>query len=89
MSSAPAGVDMAKSFCDAVIYAILANDDPKEYPLSKEPSSPLANPISTYSPALHGSCNTSRYGTVPNCDCSDPENYSFYDEGRFKILKVK
>ena len=21
--------------------------------------------------------------TVPNCDCSDPENYDFYDEGRF------
>ena len=21
--------------------------------------------------------------TYGNCDCSDPDNYSFYDEGRF------
>ena len=25
--------------------------------------------------------------TQANCDCSDPENYNFEDEGRFKIEK--
>ena len=66
-----------KSMCDAVIYAILANEDPLEYPLR-----PMSSPISDYSSAV------TEYGfkqTLRNCDCSDPENYSFYDEGRFKI----
>ena len=82
-SSAPAGVDM----CDAVIYRILANDDPKEYPLG----GPMSKPISAYS-SEDGACTIIEYGysqTVQNCDCSDPKNYNFYDEGRFKIWKVK
>ena len=24
------------------------------------------------------------YKTVTDCDCSDPDSYDFYDEGRFK-----
>ena len=86
MSSAPAGVDMAKSMCDAVIYDILAKDDPNEYPLR-----PGSSGISDYS-SSGGTCTVTQYGsklTLSDCDCSDPENYSFYDEGRFKIWKVK
>ena len=82
MSSAPDGVDMAKSMCDNVIYAILANDDPNEYPLRTGSSS-----ISHYS-SSGGTCTFTKHGfkqTLSDCDCSDPENYSFYDEGRFKI----
>ena len=28
-------------------------------------------------------CVANAFMTVRNCDCSDPENYDFYDEGRF------
>ena len=82
MSSAPDGVDMAKSMCDAVIYAILAKDDPNEYPLR-----PGSSPISEYY-EWDGTCTVLKHGhyqKLSDCDCSDPENYSFYDEGRFKI----
>merc|ERR1719328_177314 len=71
MSSAP-------SFCDEVIYAILANDHPNEYPVGPE-----HRPIIDYS-SSGGTCTFTAYGTfeqtLDNCDCSDPENYSFYDE---------
>ena len=76
---------MAKSMCNNVIYLILANDDPKEYPLAQD--GPMANPISTYS-SNGGACTITEDGssmTLHNCDCSDPKNYNFYDQGRFKI----
>ena len=80
---------MDKGMCNMVIYMILANDDPYEYPLAKDPYTPLADPISTYS-SNGGVCTFTlpQYGwseTVQNCDCSDPKNYNFYDQGRFKI----
>ena len=83
----PPGNDMAKTMCNNVIYAILANDDPKEYPLAKD--GPMASPISTYS--SNGSACTigepqhGSFMTVQYCDCSDPKNYNFEDEGRFMI----
>ena len=69
--------------CSNTIYQILANDDPTEYTLS---GSPL-KPIKSYS-SSGGSCTVTESGgsmTISNCDCSDPKNYNFADEGRFKI----
>ena len=82
MDSPPDGIDMAKSMCDAVIYGILAGKDPKEYPVR-----PGSSPITDYS-SSGGSCTVTEDGssmTLHTCDCSDPENYSFYNEGKFKI----
>ena len=92
---------MAKSMCDSLIYSILANDDPKEYPLAKD--GPMKYPISTYSSnsgactyeatmtaCYNDECTESKLSmTQQDCDCSDPKNYNFEDEGRFMILKVK
>ena len=52
-SGPPPGLDMAKMMCNNIIYSILANDDPKEYPLAED--GPMANPISTYS-SNDGAC---------------------------------
>ena len=32
-----------------------------------------------------GTCVTD-LGNVENCDCTDAENYDFYDEGRFFVV---
>ena len=72
--------------CNGLIYAILATDDPKEYPLANE--GPMARPISKYS-SNGGDCTITEDGssmTVHNCDCSDPKNYNFEDEGRFMMI---
>ena len=87
---------MAKTMCDNIIYAILANENPKEYPLAKD--GPMGSPISTYSSkngdctydatmtaCSYDECTESKLSiTQPDCDCSDPKNYIFYDQGRFK-----
>ena len=81
----PSGNDMDKTMCNSLIYAILANDDPKEYPLAND--GPMGKPISKYSPD-GGACTITEDGsstTVQNCDCSNPKNYNFEDEGRFMI----
>ena len=77
-----------KAFCNKVNYAILANDNPIEYPLSSE-IQPLKP--GDYS-SKDGTCTINEsYGDmirekeVPMCDCSDPENYNFLNEGKFKI----
>ena len=92
---------MAKMDCSAIIYFILANENPEEFPLPKE-----QNPISTYTFA-NGACTfndtvstcaqsgddpeqcteltVSETFTVENCDCSDPKKYNFQDKGRVKI----
>ena len=84
--------------CREVIYKILANDNPEEYPLDAD-----VKPISTYS-AENGVCtfnstvqwcsgpndeppceDITRPEPYPDCDCSDPEKYNFEDQGRFKL----
>ena len=54
---------MSKMMCNNVIYAILANYDPYEYPLTQD--GPLAKPISNYSSIVPGYC-TFDY-TVKTC----------------------
>ena len=61
---------MSKMICNNVIYAILANDDPYEYPLAQD--GPLAKPISKYSSIVSGYCTfdytvkmCSQYGSGP------------------------
>ena len=82
-SEGPPPEVMAKMMCNNIIYAILANDDPYEYP-----GLGLGQKISTYY-SKDGACTkSSGYGmsvTVKNCDCSDPTKYNFEDKGRFKI----
>ena len=51
----PSGNDMDKTMCNSLIYAILANDDPHEYPLVQD--GPLAKPISKYSSIVPGYCD--------------------------------
>ena len=68
--------------CNKVIYYILANDNPEEYPLLVGDK-----PTSTFS-SKDGACTFTEDGmsvTVNDCDCSDPKKYNFYDKGRFKI----
>ena len=75
---------MAKMFCHQIIYQILANDDPKEYPLGQD-SGPIGP--EDYS-SEDDTCTLTGDGssmTVQMCDCSDPKNYNFEDKGRFKI----
>ena len=47
---------MSKRICNNVIYAILANDDPNEYPLAQDKRIPLSIPISKYSSIVSGYC---------------------------------
>ena len=54
---------MSKMICNNVIYAILANDDPYEYPLAQD--GPLAKPISKYYSIVPDHC-TFDY-TVETC----------------------
>ena len=59
---------MSKMICNNVIYAILANDDPYEYPLTVQSltqDGPLAIPISKYYSTVPGYC-TFDY-TVETC----------------------
>ena len=92
---------IAKWQCGSVIYGILANDNPEEYPLEEEDK-----PISMTYTFKDGACsydatmlNCTQLGdgpkqckeskdsvTVENCDCSDPKKYNFQNKGRFKIL---
>ena len=93
--------DAAKMACSALIYLILANENPEEFPPPKE-----ANTINTYT-FTNGACifndtvstciqsgddleqctesTVSETFIVENCDCSDPKKYNFQDKGRFKI----
>ena len=59
---------MSKRICNNIIYAILANDDPYEYPLAQD--GPFPKPISKYSSIVSGYC-TFDY-TVKMCS----ESYS-------------
>ena len=71
-----------KMLCNKVVYYILANDNPEEYPLMDDDK-----PTSTFS-SKDGACTFTEDGmsvTVNDCDCSDPKKYNFYDKGRFKI----
>ena len=75
---------MGKMMCNQAIYQILAGGDPNKYPLSG-PVKPVKK--GSYS-SSGGNCKMTDGGmsiTYSNCDCSDPENYDFVDEGRFKI----
>ena len=93
---------VAKMQCGGVIYAILAIDNPEEYPLEEEDK-----PISITYTFTDGACTFDATGqnctqsgdgpeqctestmseTIKNCDCSDPKKYDFQDKGRFKILE--
>ena len=77
------GAGMGKMMCNNVIYQILAGEDPKTYPLLG-----LASVEKGSYSSSGGACTIKDNGsemTISNCDCSDPENYDFVDEGRFKI----
>jgi len=79
---------MNKVSCKMAIYEILSIEDPKKYPRPMNTSVPSITPDG-------GSCIVSEpdepepYNLVTiqiviqYCDCSDPKNYDFYDEGKF------
>ena len=78
--------------CNQLLYGILSNENSKEYPLSN-----ILGIVSDYSSSC-GYCtipqdlgthfsSTERNFTYSNCDCSDPKNYNFKDEGRFEIFQ--
>ena len=81
---------MDKDLCHIMNYELLSIEDPKEYPSSMDPS----NSLKIYS-SDGGSCTYNLHddsvdyetynfeATIQDCDCSDPKNYDFYDEGRF------
>ena len=72
-----------KMLCNKVIYYILANENPEEYPLMDDDK-----PISAHT-SEDGACSIIEEGkiveTVKDCNCNHPEEYNFEDKGRFKI----
>ena len=72
-----------KMQCNKVIYYILANENPEEYPLMDDDK-----PISAHT-SEDGACSIIEEGkiveTVKDCNCIHPEEYNFKDKGRFKI----
>ena len=76
---------MQKQMCSGFIYSVLSNENPTEYPkMTDGPAGPNSGNM-TFS-SSGGSCTIEEEGfsmTLPNCDCSDPKKYVFYDEGRF------
>ena len=74
-----------KMLCNKVIYYILANENPEEYPLMDDDK-----PISAHT-SEDGACSIIEEGkvveTVKDCSCSPPQEYNFVDKGRFKIWK--
>ena len=85
-ASLPPGMDMetmSKMMCNQNMYMILSSKNPTEYPAMAGPGG--SGGSISYS-SSGGSCTIGQGGfsmTYKNCDCSDPENYVFYDEGRF------
>ena len=81
---------VSKTYCHGVNYGLLSLLYPNEYPVVMVEQ----EDVSGYA-SRSGDCSgliqlKSRYHTmhsaitVPvHCDCSDPENYKFKDEGKF------
>ena len=85
-----------KLWCNEANYAILAYGNPNEYPLSTGSPFYSLKPgdfssednsctIGESSVSMSSSSMSSGPFIISMCDCSDPENYNFYDQGRFKI----
>merc|ERR1711990_441043 len=86
-ASLPPGMDMetmSKMMCNQNMYMILSSKNPTEYPAMAGPGG--SGGSISYS-SSGGSCTIGQGGfsmTYKNCDCSDPENYVFYDEALCK-----
>ena len=74
-----------KDMCNGVIYGVLSKENPSEYPVGN-PNAPAMFTGDVTLSSSGGSCTVKEeFGemTIPNCDCSDPKKYDFYDKGRF------
>ena len=87
---------MSKSYCHGVNYQILSFRYPNEYPqvtvdpkdvsgyASRSGDCFVTDQLQVMSTVMNDSNELSLTSTVTvHCDCNDPENYNFKDEGKF------
>ena len=88
---------MSKNFCHAINYGFLSLRYPNEYPqvmVNPEDVSDYASrsgdcyvngQVQVINTAMNDSneLSTQSSTVTVSCDCNDPENYNFKDEGKF------